>query len=261
MLMTSFLKDRKSTREFRDKAVSSEIIKAIEAEVEKINQGEKSGDWSLKLFNNGEEIYEAFKDKAGYAGVMIKSPVYIAMATDKQDESLVSSAYHMEKLITELHKMNLGTCWVTIDEVSEFTRESVLGQDYKEADYVLAVGYQKMQNPFAKESFSERKSLEEIVCDEMGNPIDPDFLEQRGLLDLFYYIRYAPSKKNAQPWIFVLKDNKVSLYMEDDKHNLTDAGIIMYYFEELAKLIGINNQWKLAEGSYEEYIKIGEIFI
>ena len=66
---------------------------------------------------------------------------------------------------------------------------------------------------------------------------------------MFYYIRFAPSSYNNQPWRFVLKDHKVILllaYSSEEQLNLTDAGIIMYYFESLVNPWD-HNKWKLID--------------
>ena len=118
-------------------------------------------------------------------------------------------------------------------------------------DYLLAIGHPVAKNPFIDEPFSSRVGIEDIVFkDEIGKVVSVDELESRGLDDLFYYVRFAPSSYNKQPWRFVLKDHKVILlmaYSNDEELNLADAGIIMYYFESLAKAIGINSKWELID--------------
>ena len=79
--------------------------------------------------------------------------------------------------------------------------------------------------------------------------MDFAILEERGLDDLFYYVKFAPSTKNSQPWRFVLKGTHVELYLKeiDQRVEYMDAGIIMYYFQILASYMGIYNKWTLAE--------------
>ena len=76
------------------------------------------------------------------------------------------------------------------------------------------------------------------------------------MADIFYYVRFAPSVRNLQPWRFLLKDNNIELllaYKNWDKSLLMDAGIIMYYFEILANSQGIKSNWQLVESMNDEY--------
>ena len=125
-----------------------------------------------------------------------------------------------------------------------------------EINYILAIGYGKARNPFINDSFSDRIGVEEIVfTDKIGNHANVDDLENRGLGDLFYYIRFAPSTLNKQPWRFLLERDKVTLlikYNKGEEPNLIDAGIVMYYFESLGESIGLNSKWQLVSNTVEE---------
>ena len=62
-------------------------------------------------------------------------------------------------------------------------------------------------------------------------------------------MRFAPSTKNEQPWRFVLNDDDFDLYIKDYKgiENLIDAGIVMYYYTELANYNNIDANWIVKE--------------
>ena len=52
-----------------------------------------------------------------------------------------------------------------------------------------------------------------------------------------------------------MKDTAIELfivYEKWDRYLLMDAGVIMYYFEELVKTLGIKNKWQLIDGSIQE---------
>src|SRR5690606_6466704 len=104
-----------------------------------------------------------------------------------------------------------------------------------------------------EEPYSVKFGIEDFVFDEkLEREVERDKLKTYGLIDLFYYIRFAPSTKNLQPWRFLFRDDttiELLLAFEDwDRHLLVDAGIIMYYFEELGRYAGINNKWQLIDG-------------
>ena len=257
MLMNNFLRDRKSVREFRDKKVDSKTLDKVQESINLVLEEAKGENIGLSLYMDGKNIYEELKDIGGYSGIMIKSPHYIGLELkDSQDRTQIYGAYYTEKLITSINKLGLEACWVTLSHVDKEKRNSVFGNTGGETDYILSIGYPPRRNPFAIEKpTSARHGVEEIVFkDQIENPISMDELETRALDDLFYYIRFAPSSRNSQPWRFLLEKNKVTLllaYTEEKDLTLVDAGVIMYYFEEMIKSLGISRTWKLIDGSFE----------
>lgn len=253
MLMTNFLKNRRSIREFKNKQASSQTIKDIKEYLRALEQ--ETENIKFRLYENGDFIYDRLKGISGYSGLMIESPHYIALEQMKDDKyTLIYGAYYMEKLITELNKLGLETCWISVGNIEKEFKDKVLGEHDGNIDYMLSIGYGKRRNPFTNEPFSERIGVEEIVYSGgIEKKVDNRELEHRGLDDLFYYVRFAPSTANLQPWRFLLEKDKVTLfikYNEGDTPNLIDAGIIMYYFKELAKSIGIENDWQLIDGNH-----------
>lgn len=252
MIMTSFLKNRKSVREFKKKKVDTKTIEKIKTYLNSLNElGLKEGT-KFSLYENGDNLYKSLKGLGGYSGVMIESPHYISLAfLENNTSSIISGAYSMEKLITELNKLGLDTCWISLNDVKKDDKDKALGEDKGEVNYLLALGYSRPKNPFINETFSERIGVEELVFNEnIGEFANLEELEARGLGDLFYYVRFAPSARNEQPWRFLLKDNKAILLLKDmgeENLSLIDAGIIMYYFESLASSIGINSNWNLID--------------
>lgn len=253
MLMTNFLKTRRSVREFRNKKANLETTKAIKSYLKILE--EETENIKFRLYENGDYIHDRLKGISGYAGVMIESPHYIVLEQMKDDKTtLIYSSYYMEKLITKLNKLGLETCWVSVGNIEKEFKYKVFGEHVGDINYILAIGYGKRKNPFINEPTSDRMGVEEIVYSGgIERKVDDHELEHRGLDDLFYYVRFAPSKANLQPWRFLLEKDKVTLfikYLEGEIPNLVDAGIIMYYFKELAKSIGIENEWELVDGSH-----------
>lgn len=252
--MNNFLKDRKSVRDFKNKKVKKDILEEIQSYCEEFEEEESKIGFEFPMFEDGKRIFESLSGVGGYAGVMIESPHYIGLKLlDGNEDSEIYGAYYMEKLITKLTELNLGSCWISLAGVEPKIKEILFDLKDERMDYILAIGHPARKNPFKTESTSSRLGVDDIVFDgKIGNSMDQDELEHRGLDDLFYYIRFAPSGYNSQPWRFILKQNKVSLllsYITEDELSLTDAGIIMYYFENLAKSLGIENSWKLVNKS------------
>jgi nitroreductase len=249
MNMMNFLKTRKSTREFKKKAITEADLTKVESLIGSINEELSGINMKVKLYEYGQHIYDSLKGLGGYAGVMIESPHYIAFDFSAKDEkTLLLSGYNMEKLVTGLNNMDLGTCWVSLNGVDKERKTVIFGDTSSDYEAILAFGYPKPKNPFIHEPFSERLGVEELVFKEkLGEPITMDELEMRGLGDLLFYIRFAPSRFNRQPWRFVVHDTQIDLFVveEGGDNNLMDAGIVMYYCEELAKLQGIGTGWEI----------------
>ncbi len=257
MIMANFLKARKSVRDFKKKKINLDTLEQVALSLKEFENEDGTGNIKFKLYENGDYIYEGLKGIGGYSGVMIESPHYISLELKNEDEkTIIYSAYYAEKLITKLNNMGISTCWISISGAEESKKKEILGENVGIVNYLLAIGYSKPKNPFVQEPFSERYGVEDIVFEkELGKPANMDDLETRGLGDLFFYVRFAPSTKNMQPWRFILDGPIVKLlivYKDGEKPLLADAGIIMYYFEALANTQGIKNKWDLIDGSFKE---------
>lgn len=286
MLISKFLRDRKSVREFRNKKASEKLLNSIQDSIAEVLKEAEGVNIKFTLYRDGEQVYEGLKDLAGYNGLMIKSPHYIGLEfEDKEDRTQIYGAYYTEKLITLINKLGLDACWVTMTGVDEDKKSEALGSAGVKTDYILAIGYPPLRNPFifntnpdrelgiesiytsamghsdvrgktaVQNTSGERLGVDKIVFkDEIENSMTLEDLEKLYLSELFYYIRFAPSSRNSQPWRFLIKDDKVKLLLAYDKEedlNLVDAGVIMYYFEEMIKSIGTQNRWELIDGNYQ----------
>lgn len=255
MIMTNFLRDRRSVRDFKIKNLDSDVLDKINQILRELEKENKHGGFNFKIYENGEFIHNSLEGLAGYSGVMVEAPHYIAIdLLNKEEKTIIYSGYYMEKLITKLNELGLDTCWVSVYDVEMKKRKEIFGESTNEINFILAFGLPKRKNPFVPVPFSERKSIEDIVFDkEIGKPMDTELLEVRGLGDIFFYLRFAPSIRNLQPWRFIVTDDKIHLVVEyEETPPLIDAGIAMYYFEALAYLQGTKNKWSLLDGFIHE---------
>ncbi len=247
MLMSDFLLTRKSIRTFKNKKLNSGSITQVSDIISSINDSTENVQY--KLFLNGDEIAKRLDGKAGYAGVMIKAPAYIGMHILKEEpNAYIYGAYYLEKLISQLKAIGLGSCWVTLLDVDDNELKDIFEYTDGSIRYVLAVGYPPRELNIGQSTYSSRLGVEDYVFSgDLGNKMTIAELEKLGLDDLFYYLRMAPSSYNNQPWRFVIDDNKVKLYVADPKNvnDFVDVGIIIFYYNELAKTIGMNPKWEL----------------
>lgn len=260
MLTQNFLKSRTSTRDFKEDNLSSKVVEELNKEMEA--SAEKYGKEDIKflLLTDGDDVYQKLQGLAGYKGVMIKAPNYIALNTlNDKKETYVKAAYAMEELITKLNELDLGNCWITVSEVEEDVKKSAFNFTEGDVSILLAIGY-PLDETVREHKYYDRLANSDLVyIDSFDNPASDEDLEQRGLNSIFDYAKYAPSAYNSQPWRFLIEDDKLSIYIKDyaGNVNLIDAGIIMYYIDELGKTISSNSKWDikpLVDGSEYTYI-------
>ncbi|MDL2311131.1 nitroreductase [Peptostreptococcaceae bacterium OttesenSCG-928-C18] len=247
MKLSEFMESRKSAREYKLKKLSSKEIKEVNKILFEVN--EKAGNCNIKyhLFE-GENVYKHLEGEGGYSGVMIEAPGYISLSMhETSDESYIYGAYYLEDIIGKLSSLGFGTCWVSLFSVDDKLKESIFGTKDK-VDFLLAFGTPVSYILSGEEQYSNRIGVEEFVyLNDLNSNVDIETLENYGLDQIFYYLRNAPSAFNKQPWRFVIKDGKIDLYIKDYQGNvnLTDSGIVMYYYEKLAEIEGINANWDL----------------
>ena len=260
MLMTNFLQKRKSVRNFKTDTVPRDALENIKLLMEELGTNESG--ISFSLYENGKIVAEGLRGKAGYAGVMIEAPHYIALDIDGDKPlNILKGGYCLEKLNTKIVDLDIDTCWITVDSVDADTKRAIFGENGTGIDYLIALGYGQKKKLFDPEVTSSRLSVEEIVfADTIGNPISIETLENYGVFDVFSSVRYAPSLKNFQPWRFVLKGAEVEAYMvksDEDSRSLIDMGVILFYMEEMLKTIGINKKWTIDLKDAGKYYYIG----
>lgn len=252
MDMNNFLKKRKSVRDFIHKDLNTDKISAIKDALVEVKDAKGADAVEFQLWENADAIHSQLNGKAGYSGVMIKAPAYITMSYNNVGPAyVIKGAYAMEALISKLNNLGLGTCWVTLYDQAKPAAREIFGEKGDMIDYVLAIGEPEAKKPFNPLPTSRRKSVEELVfLDEGFNKSAVEKLKKLNMLDLFSNLKNAPSHFNKQPWYFVLKDSEIDLFLKNDEdllYSLTDGGIVMYYFAALAKLMGLDGEWKLVD--------------
>ncbi|MGI6584885.1 MAG: hypothetical protein GX301_08735 [Gracilibacteraceae bacterium] len=286
MNFREFLADLQSIRDYKQEKLKDLVLSDIKVYLEKINAdaGKEKG-FSLIMLENGDEVFNELEGVGGYSGVMIKSPHYIGLAFSKEShEAEFFGAYHMQSVVKKLQEMYLGSCWIDIGGVSEDIKVKLSGDSEFRVNYLLAFGIanekalkekkprasltnkasEYRQSPygikFAEAGISDRARLalgEVVYMHEWGKSATYEELENRGVADLFFYLRNAPSYKNLQPCRIILKDGEAELAVPEPENarNYIDAGIMMYTFEGLAKDLGIPGKWSFvgAKSGNEDY--------
>ncbi|MDP2843156.1 MAG: hypothetical protein Q8O06_05930, partial [Acetobacterium sp.] len=87
--------------------------------------------------------------------------------------------------------------------------------------------------------------VDTIFLQNWGNVAPFKEMEKRGVLDLLYYVRNSPSYQNGQPCRLILKDGYAELCVvnPEQEENYTDAGIMLFTLEGLAKELSFPSNW------------------
>lgn len=254
MRLNDFMETRKSYRDYKGKKLSKKEIKIVENILEEVNEKSNLCSVNYHLYD-GDEVYDALENQGGYSGVMIKAPAYISLSmSELNDQSYIYGSYYLEDIIGKLSAEGFGTCWVSLFSVDKELKDKVF-KTTDDIDFILAFGNPIGQSILNEEQYSNRIGMEEFVYfKDFNTPATVEKLENYGLDEIFYYLRNAPSAFNKQPWRFLIHDSNIDLYIEDFQGNvnLTDAGIVMYYYEKLASLTGITASWDLNVKPYVE---------
>jgi len=288
MNFKDFLINLQSIRDYKDTNVENIILSDIRAYLGEINTavGREKG-FSLILFENGQEVFKKLDGVGGYSGVMIKSPHYIGLKLHKENaETEFLGAYFMQSVVKKLFEMELASCWINIRNVPSNVKANLMNDDNGNMNYILAFGeadekaLKQKSSPLYVQNVSTspygykiiedkgtenaRLAVSEIVyLNEWGNEASYDELESRGLADIFFFVRNAPSYKNMQPCRFILKDGEAYLAIVNPENieNYVDAGIMMFTAEGLAKDLGIPGKWTFVEDKDEnkEYKVVAKI--
>lgn len=260
MVMTNFLQKRKTVRDYKSNALDAVTLKEVRDILAQVEAQENSEVLNFAFFENGKIIADGLEGKAGYGGVMIHAPHYISLEVNSTDEAeLVRTGYFLEKVNTALVEKDLGTCWITVDQVDDATKRNLFGEGGENVQYLIGFGIPQGKKLFSKETSTPRLTLDKFVFkNHFDTPATPEELEQLGLMDLFSSVRFAPSHMNSQPWRFLLNDAKVTLYMlrsDWDHRSLVDIGVIMHYVEEMLASMGNTAKWELIDEADKDGMK------
>lgn len=281
-----------STRDYKGNSVEGKVIAEVKAFLEDLNSGiaKEKGFWFI-LLENGPEVFNGLEGVGGYSGIMIRSPHYIGLGILRDDPEIeFYSAYYLQSVVKKLYDMKLGSCWINIRDIPAEKKRKLLNGNDGSINYLLGFGEADekavrhktpqirvtsddsayKQNPYGTriseniDSDKVRNSVEDIVyMYEWGRKATYEDLESRGMEEIFFYVRNAPSYKNLQPCRLILKDGEAELVVLNPKTegSYTDAGIMMYTLDGLARDIGIPGKWTFVkdDGAGREYCTIARI--
>lgn len=267
------LEKRKSCRDYIKKELVAEDRRNLFSLLQAPHPMGNVPGYELVFVEDGERAAIKLGGFAGYSGVMIEAPHYLAVFSKDDPDSVRKTAYAVEGIILKMLTMGIGSCWITVLD-SHAAKISMGWRGKDELVALVALGYPKESNYFSrlfsnlkhplvnplKEGYTglnlETKNdipLREetssfVYLDRWGNSTDYDELERRGLDRVYYYLKYAPSWGNRQPWKFIVDHDDIILcihknpQVSDIAENL-DGGIAMFYFKLAMDEHGLSGRW------------------
>lgn len=278
MNMLKVIEKRKSIRDYKDKTLDAKDVSRIEELMRTLPAVVKDQSIEVVMLENGKDTYEKLNGIAGYNGIMITAPHYLVILGYEGYDNDLLAGYVGEWMMLNLIRDDVGSCWVDVNSNGAEVKERLALKSEKTVLALVAVGYgdddirissvidygpDKTASPITKlgypnvnleykeDNISSRKSIEEIVyLKKWGNTIDADELKRRGIDEVLYYMRLAPSWGNRQPWKFILDGERIILVIEKaDKVNVheeyIEAGIAMIYFEVAMHGQGLPGKWTI----------------
>jgi nitroreductase len=251
------IKKRRSVRTYHEDPVEHEIENILKI-IESPKRGPFGNEIHLKLLNFSDLERNEIKNMGTYG--MIKGAKHFILSAISESERVYEDCgYSFEKVVLELTKLDLGTCWMG----GTFNRASFASKmDLSENEIlpiISPVGYpaQKMS---LKESMirkaigaDKRKPWEKIFF--LGNFAVPLSQEDPGeYATAVESVRLAPSASNKQPWRIVKEGKNFHFVLKRTKGygrvlgsidlQKVDMGIAMSHFELACKELNLTGSWK-----------------
>lgn len=282
---------RKSVIDYKEKKISSKdkdfLLNILNDKPNLVNEI----DLEFEFIDDGEKAYFALEDIAKYYDKKIKAPHYFALLSNNDERSCKIAGYIGEWFILKAATENIATCWLEIKNSTKAKKNLNLKSE-KEIIALIAIGYGKSEYKVSSiydnaekmslsaltdlgypnintkhyniESRNRKSIMEFVYIDKWGEIPTLDELENRGLNEVFFYMRLAPSYTNRQPWMFIVKDTEIILTIEKNNNiseviQCIESGIGMFYFDVAMNRIGINGVWdfeKLKEENIGEQYNI-----
>jgi len=210
---------RHTMRKFQDKPLAEDVVKALQARIEKVN---KEHQVNIKLVTNESVpvwgVMKFFMTKG------LKN--YLVLLGPDRADIEESLGYCGIDIALYAQTLGLNTWWVggtySKNSASKDVEGSVING-------IIALGYGQVQGvPHKSKAFED-------VCQYEGAM--PEWFKQGVEAALL-----APTAMNKQKFMITGKDNEVSISCDNGKWSGTDLGIVKYHFEVGA---GKDNfQWK-----------------
>lgn len=204
------IKERHSVRNYESREIEAEKKEKIKVLIEEVN---KEGNLHLQLKENAGATYNRLLNRA----MGLSSAPSVIACVGKDDDTLEERVgYYGERLVLEIQKMGLNTCWA-----GTFSRKNIDADvaDDEKLVISIAVGYGKDQGRPHKSKTAEQ------VIEAKGDK--PEWFNKGVEMALL-----APTAINQQKFkIRLNEDGTVDIVDKGGPFSKVDKGIVRRHFE------------------------------
>lgn len=265
MNYAALIENRRSVREFLDKAVSPAELAMIKTYYyERCRRLDPGLNTALLVF--GHEAGKALEGAAGYNQFLIGAPAYLVLLSEKGPRARENAGYMMEDMVLKLAEMGLGSCWLTFTD-SGAVKAALKIESRLDVMAILAFGYGKKA---ARRPQINILSMSNIDIAAKRHYMDPKrgvadmaFLNTWGnrhgvddyigffddmLWEALYAASLSPSYLNRQAYGFLLRSGEIWLVQRPDEYT-TDhdgalsLGIALLHFDAVAEKWSGKRSW------------------
>jgi hypothetical protein len=208
MTIAEAIQSRHSVRRYTDQCVESDILAALQAEVDACNA--ESG-LNIRLVANDPATFNGLLAKANFSG----AKNFFVLVGKKGDDLEEKAGYYGERLVLKAQQLGLNTCWGASFSGRKFAAQ--LAEDEKTV-IVIAFGYGVTQGVPHKS-----KPLESLCRVEGEMPA----WFRAGMEAAMR----APTAKNQQRFLLTLSGGTVKAESLGGAFSKIDLGIVKYHFE------------------------------
>jgi nitroreductase len=254
MTIRDAIQERVSTRTFSDKPIDHSTRTALQELLEENIDTPFGNSARFQLIEKAVQ-----KEKLGTYGFIKNASAFIAGAITDAPFARVDFGFQLEKIILELTRMRLATCWLG----GTFTRTSFgeamnLQQD-EFIPCITPVGFPAAEQRFTEKLIrraagsDERKPWNELFFQDNLNTtlVREDTGDYEVVLDM---LRLAPSASNKQPWRIIKNHDFYHLVLQRTRGyknqfksadlQMVDMGIAMCHWSMMAAEMELTGQWK-----------------
>ena len=259
MGISQTIMQRKSVRKYSTKSLSVAILKEIEAYIDKVNQQNK-GIFRMMLLDGTM----AKEGKMGTLFGMVRLNAPYGIVLIGQQDQAARAGYEGEKIVLELTKKGLGTCWLGTYSKEALNQSCHLTTE-EQTFCVIALGW-PYDGGFFNTTFRnmvgahKRKAIEEIVFDNKGGGLKAeDFRDMPVLKEVIEAAIKAPSANNLQPWRIIMDGKQLEIYYQSNFR--LDSGIFMAHLILMLQEKGLQFNWqeRTMKETQSKWIHLGNI--
>jgi len=253
------IKNRRSIRNYDKRHLDDSMILQIDKLIGQPSKGPFGNKPRFVLIERPAARKQE-KVRLGTYGFISNAAYFIGGCIEKSEFSDVDYGYSLERIVLELTKMGLGTCWIGGTFKRSDYKTILKAKENEVIPCITPVGYAAK-----KKTLRERLGLT-LTNGSLRNEFNTLFFKNDFQTPLNYNpddkvhlaleaVRLAPSAVNKQPWRVVHDNNKYHFFIYRDKLvsktkstdlQKVDLGIALAHFKTVLEENNLKGKWHIA---------------